>query len=338
MTGDFEQRKATTTQATIAAVLAALAGFVFAAPLARAADLTVSPAIIDDQGLPNDILNYTLTLTNTSGRLLNVYASVYEITASGSIPFADPASSDRPALLADWISVDRGAMLLSPGATETIPVGVTINPFATAGEYHAVIAFVEGDTRDEAEENLDGAPQALVDITVESNLKEELQLVSFVPEKDFYSGFPVSVDYTIKNTGDVPSTPGGDVIFYDRVGHEIGSVPVNPGGTAIAPNGTETFTASWKDGSGMGQYKAGLEATYGAQDAQLADTAVFWVLPWQKIIAIFGALLAVVIVVAVLIHRKYMEYHYQRRALIQHLMNTKHVVDLRGPERTERRK
>ena len=319
-----------------AAIMAfSAAAWMRAAPVAHAADLTVAPAVIDTSGVPDDMFNYTLTVTNTSGRQLNVFASVYELTASGTQPFTDPASSDRPAFLADWIGISRGAMIFAPGETKTIPMSVTINPYATAGDYHAVVAFVEGGTRAEAEQHLDGAPQALVNFTVISDLKEELQLVSFGPEKRVSAGFPVVVDYAIKNTGDVPSDPGGDVIFYDRIGHDLGSVPVNPEGISIAPGDTKNFTASWNGAGGMGEYKVGLEAAYGAQDAQLADTAIFWILPWKELLAIFITLLIVVIVAASFLHREYAKRHHRRRQLIEHLLKNKQVIDLKHPHHHE---
>jgi hypothetical protein len=297
-----------------------------------AADIAIAPAVIDDHGLPQDIFNYTLTVTNKSSVQKNIFASVYEITAGGNQPFIDPSLANRPASLADWITVSRGAITLQPGEAKKIPVGVTINPYATAGDYHAVIAFVEGSTRDEAERHLSGAPQALVNFAVASNKKEILKLASFTPDKRFSSGFPVSVGYTIKNTGDVPSTPSGLVLFYDRIGHEVGSVPANASNIIIAPGESHTFTADWNDAkAGMGQYQAALQVTYGANDAQLADTILFWILPWQKILIIFFVLLAVAIGCAMMFHRSYLARHHRRLRAIENLTKGRHVVDLRHP-------
>ncbi len=330
-----------------------LIAFIFAAAFAgcvpvpvparaqAAPDLTVAPAVIDGNGVADDIFNYTLTVTNTTSRQLNVFASVYELTASGTQPFTDPASSDRPALLADWISISRGAMMFAPGETKTIPMSVTINPYATAGDYHAVVAFVEGGTRVDAETHLDGAPQAFVNFTVASNLKDQLQLQSFAPARRFSSGFPVSVEYVVANTGDVPESPSGEVIFYDRIGHELGSVPANPDSVSIAPGDTHAFTVEWGGGGGgMGEYKAGLQMTYGPQDAQLADTAIFWILPWKELLAIFFVLLLLVIIAAILIHRSYAGRHHRRRRAIERILASRHeggstTIDLKHPRRHE---
>ena len=291
-----------------------------ATAVAYAADLTVSPAVIDGNGVPNDILNYSLTVTNTTGRQLNVFASVYELTPSGTQPFVDPSMSNRPALLADWISVTRAAMTFAPGESKTLPVTVQVNPYAAAGDYHAVIGFVEGGTRVAAETQLNGAPQAMVNMSVASNLTASLRINNFAPAKGFYSSFPVVLNYAIENTGDVASTPTGQVIFYDRLGREIGSVDANASAVEIAPGEKHSFTAEWKDGGSFGQYKAVLDLSYGAGDARIQNTALVWILPWQKLIIIFGTLFAVMIVLAIWLHRQYEKRHHRRRLAIENLL------------------
>ncbi len=317
--------------------MSALAVFSIAAPaLARAAGLTVTPAVVDDHGLPDDILNYTLTVTNTDDHMVNVFASVYNLTADGKQDFTDTSVVDaslaaKSVSLANWISVSRAAMIFAPHETKQIPVTINISPYATAGTYHAVIAFVEGGTRADAETNLNGAPQALVDLMVESNAKEELTLAKFSAETPFASSFPIRFVYTLENTGDVSSTPTGLVLFYDRVGHELGSVNANPQATAIAPGESRSFTVQLGSGQGFGQYKATLDLTYGASDATIEDVALVWVLPWQKLLVIFTGLLAVVVVLAVFLHRQYEKRHRRRVGMMQRILANRHVVDLRHP-------
>lgn len=326
-----------------------------AIPAARAAhadDLTVTPAVIDAHGLPRDILSYTLTVTNNTNVQQIVFASVNELTADGKQAFLDPSVSNRPETLADWISVDRGSMTFQPGETKTLPVGININPSATQGDYHAVIEFVEGATRDQAEQHLDGAPQAIINVSVASDATELLQIDSFTATKYFNSSFPADFNYTIENTGDVPSTPIGQVLFYDRTGHEIGSVNANPSSTSIVPGTTALFTATWAKGPGLGQYKAVLDLTYGANDATLESVALFWILPWMKLLIVFGLLFILVIVGAIFLHREYEKRHHRRQQFIENLLKrppvplvpprppmppmpprTPVVVDLRGPKK-----
>lgn len=304
----------------------------FFAPIARAADITASPAVIDAHGLPRDMFNYGVTVTNTGGRPENIFAAVHELTADGKQAFTDPSISDRPASLANWIEISRGAILLQPGGSTTLPVGITINPFATSGEYHAVISFVEGGTRADAEQHLDGAPQVLVNMAVASNDKEVLVLEGFGASKAFYPSFPVDINFTLENKGNVPSIPLGVVLFYDRIGHELGSVDANPDNVPVAPGEKKPFTVTWKDGPNFGQYKAVVQLAYGAQAATLADTALFWILPWQKLLIIFGTLLVIFIFLAIWLHKKYEKQHYARARAMERFMKQGKLLDLRHPK------
>lgn len=309
----------------------------FASPLmhaAHAADITVFPAVIDGSGTPNDIINYALTITNTTNQQENVFATVCELTATGLQVFADPSDADRATLLADWISISRGAILLMPGQSTTTPVQVQISPYADSGDYHAVIAFVTGDTRDDAEDNLSGAPQALINMSVASGLTVSLRVDSFSPDKNFYTAFPVAFDYSIENNGEATATPSGQVMFYDRTGHELGEVDANPSATAISPGATQSFTAQWTKGGSFGQYKAILDLSYDGSDNNLENTALVWVLPWQKLLAIFGTFFILTIILALWLHHQYEKRHRRRRRALEHLLkkrNFETTLDLRHP-------
>lgn len=320
--------------------MAAIALF-FAGPMlhaAHAADITVFPAVIDGSGTPNDIMNYSLTITNNSSQQENVFATVCELTANGLQVFANPSEEDRTTLLADWISVSRGAILLMPGQSTTTPVQVQISPYAAAGEYHAVVAIVEGDTRDDAEHDLTNAPEAIINMGVASGLTVSLRVDDFSPDKNFYTAFPVAFDYSIENNGEATATPTGQVMFYDRTGHELGEVDANPNAVAISPGAKQSFTTQWVNGGSFGQYKAVLDLSYAGGDNDLQDTALVWVLPWEKLLAAGGILFLLTIVVALWLHRRYEKRHRRRQQALENLLKKRKAepvfettLDLRHP-------
>ncbi|MGB7958165.1 MAG: hypothetical protein WCF77_05015 [Minisyncoccia bacterium] len=310
--------------------------------VAHADGLVVSPSVIDGNGVPNDILNYSLTITNQTGRQENIFAVVCELTPSGTVIFANPSVSDGPILLADWMSVSRAAIMLLPGESTTTPLTVQINPHAAAGNYHATVAFVTGDTRFDATQSLVGAPQALINISVASDLVASLRVDGFAAEKGFYTAFPVTFNYIIENNGDITTAPSGEVMFYDRLGHEVGSVDANPNSESVAPGEKKSFSAKWQNGGNLGEYKAILDLSYGDMNDRLENTALVWVLPWKKLIAVFGGLFVLTIVLALLLHRRYEKRHRLRRRAIENLLKKRkeetpqnnfqkgeHVLDMR---------
>jgi hypothetical protein len=313
------------------AILFMLCGF----RIAHADGLVVSPAVIDGSGVPNDILNYTLTVTNTAGTMQNVFASVYDLTPSGTQPVTDPSGPNRNESLSAWISVSRAATQLAPGETRQFPLSVQIDPYAIAGDYHAVVAFVVGGTRPDAEQHLAGAPQTLVNLAVASNLVASLKVDSFAANKAFYSSFPASFTYTLENTGDLAVAPVGQIVFYDKDGHQLDAIDANPDSIVIQPKEKKSFMFDWAHNGGFGQYKAVLSLTYGNKDDRLENTALVWVLPWKKLLIIFTSLFIVIIVLALWLHHEYEKRYHRRRRAIENLIK-KHsrpapTLDLRHP-------
>jgi hypothetical protein len=316
------------------AALAVLVGI--PALRADAANITVLPAVIDGSGVPGDILNYSVTVTNAGTSQENLFATVAELTPSGTQAFSDPSLADRSVSLAAWTSVSRAAILLPPGASTATPITVQIDPQAIAGDYHVTITFSPGNTRVEAEQHLADAPQALLDIAVASNLTASLQIDGFSAVKGFYEGFPVAFHYIIENTGNVASTPSGQVALYDRLGHEVGSLDTNPDGVSIAPGAKHAFTVSWGSGGSFGQYRAMLDVSYGSGE-KLESTAIVWILPWKKLAVILGGLFLAMIALALLLHRRYEHRRRRRRQTIEHILKKRsteeptrsHIIDLR---------
>ena len=123
-------------------------------------------------------------------------------------------------------------------------------------------------------------------------------------------------------------------MFYDRLGHEIDSVDANPDAVNIAPGGKKSFAVQWADGGGFGQYKAVLDISYGPSNDKLENTALVWVLPWEKLAVIFGAFFIFMIVLSVWLHREYEKRYHRRRRAIEHLLKKKNfetTIDLRHP-------
>jgi hypothetical protein len=108
-------------------------------------------------------------------------------------------------------------------------------------------------------------------------------------------------------------------------------VDANPDGVAVAPQQKHTFLVPWQNGGGLGQYKASLDLRYGPLDSTLQDVAMFWILPWLKLLIIFMVLLVIMVVLAVFLHREYERRHHRRMLAVEHLLKTRSVLDLRHP-------
>ncbi len=283
------------------AVAFALALMQIGAPSIALADgsmgLTVTPVVIDEKGKIRDILNETLTLTNTGVGTLTLFPSINDVNdANGQQPFAYAQNaSGLTASLSNWTELSRGVIDLAPGETKTVPFVITISPNAIPNTYHANITFTQGTTREEADAN---PPLATVEVNLEvdADIHEAMQLVKFSSDNVVFTGDDVLFNYALQNIGNQNLAPTGQIDIYDRNGEEVASVDVNKEGNSISPDQTAQLASVWSGASGFGKFKALLTVNYGSQQASVQDTVFFWVIPWkQLLIGFFVTMVAVVI-------------------------------------------
>ena len=270
--------------------LVGLCSFFIPTPLRAAEIITTAPAVFDFKAKARDILPEKIILTNKSDVKLNIYTFVNNVlAATGEAKFLDPVAADHSSSLANWILISRGVLELAPGEKKAIDFSVEVNMRAKPGIYHAIISFAAGATRAEAEANLNGAAKININLEVLDNAKEIMEIKKFMPDKNIFSKFPVSFSYTLANSGDRSLLPTGRILIYNRRGEEVSVIVINPKAANIEPQTSKNFQAVWPDGKDFGKYKALLNIEYGnGQRKTLHDVIFFWVIPWQKLLIIFG--------------------------------------------------
>lgn len=272
---------------------------------------TVTPLVVDVEAEARDIFERTITITNTGDAPVTLYPTVNNISIDdgGTIQqFYTPVESDRTASLASWIEISRAGINLKIGETRTVTLTLRVNPAPKPGVYHAFVGFGNGGNRDEAEKQIrEGrAPGTIVTVTIKEDKNELLKLSHFLINRFITKAENEAAVYTIKNPGDTTLVPTGDVIIYDNRGREVSSLPVNPDKLEIAAGAEQKFTATMPVAGLFGKYKAFLSVEYGDnQIASVQDTAFFYVFPLKKILIVFGTLSLIMIVAAILLHRKY---------------------------------
>lgn len=275
-----------------------------------AADYSVSPLLIENTVEPRDMSEETVKITNTSNRKLRIFPTVNQITLGegGEIKtFVPPSMSDNTTSITSWISVTRGRVEINPGETIKIPVTITVNPNAVAGEYHAFIGFAEGSDRDEAEVQVKNgrALGVIVRLSLVEKRSEYLRLNRFVIDRFVTNHAEATVSYELENVGGLPITPTGEIIFYDSRGVEIAAMNVNEDKKSIQANNTEKFSQTLPDVGTIGRRKALLNIEYGTSlRANLYDTTYFNVVPLLPLLIAFGLLLLLSVLLVLYYHKR----------------------------------
>jgi hypothetical protein len=281
-------------------------------PTTLGASYSVAPLVIDRELEKRESITETITLTNTSDQLIRIFPTVNEVSVEdgGKVQtFIEPSMiKDRATSITSWIEIGRGRIELKPKESKEVTLTVRVNPEVTAGEYHAFIGFPEGSNRPEAEKIVytGSAPGTVLRIGVDKVQNEFLRLLSFKTDRFVKKSGEGIVRMTLTNAGDSPVVPGGEVIFYDKRGVEVGAAEVNSDKVSIEPKQEAQFSVTIPDTLTMGKYKAFLSLEYGTTlRTSINDTAFFYVLPLKQLLIFFGIIVLVTLVLTLFIHRRF---------------------------------
>jgi len=258
-----------------------------------AADMSVSPSVIDKEGKPRDIVKGEIILKNLTGRKISVFPDV-----------KDFAKDAGPSSMTGWVELSRGVIEIDAGEARAVPYLLHINYDAKPGHYHAVLWFGTGSFRGEAEGHPERSAEILMNVKVLDDAIERLQLATFIPDRQIFPTEEAQFSFGLQNTGNRLVAPGGNLRIFDRRGREIAVVPVNTDRKIISPEGKELLAAAWNAEGMFGRYKAVLDLEYGGQLKQITDTTFFWVLPWGKTLSLFTGMSVAIVVITILLHAR----------------------------------
>lgn len=283
--------------------------FICFATQVEAADFTVRPFLIDKTVEAREILTEDIVLVNESGRKLNIYSTVNEITvdADGDIKeFVSPVMTDRTNTITSWVEVMRGRITLEAGASTTIPLTIRVHPQALPGEYHMFIGFYPTQKAHEAEAAAmrGDADGVIVKLTIEDKSEEFVRITSYLIDRFVVRESQRLATIEVENLGDTAEVPKGEIVFFNSVGEELTSVPVNEDGVSINPGEKKTLTASIPFGSELGRYKANVTLQYGSkQRATIYDTTQFFMMPFHIMVVILFSIVLLSFLIVWLLRR-----------------------------------
>lgn len=270
----------------------------------------VTPRIIDRDVEKREIFTEILKVTNNANHVIEVYPSVNQVAVDegGDITeFLSPSMTDKTVTITSWLSIRRAAHSIKPGETVEIPLEVKIHPEAEAGVYHAVIGFGTGRNREEALQKVQSgsAPSVFLTLRIDQEQTELLKLGNFFIDRFVTKGDNKAIHYALSNPGEAEVVPKGEIIFYNTRGEEVASIPVNPDKETIVPGQKSEYEVAAPIEHMLGKYKAFLTIDYGTEQvASVYDTVYFYVLPWQKLLIIFGIVLVFAIILTIILHRR----------------------------------
>lgn len=294
-------------------VLLILVAFVciYSTQSVQAAEYTVAPMAFNLNVERRDIINETVTLTNTSDRQVRLYASVHEVATDGEgvvHAFTMPDGNARATTPTSWVEISRARIVLAAGEKREIPFTIRMNPYTEPGEYSVFIGFATASNQPQATAKVmaGNAPGTLINLLVDKKQNHFLRLESFLIDKFVTNTNTETVSLRFHNPGEVATIPQGEVIFYDSKGREVAATPLNTESAKVDAANSAAYTVSLPDELPMGRYKAFLAAEYGdTLRVNLNDTTFFYVVSIPQLLAIFAGLFLLTIILMWLWYRRH---------------------------------
>jgi hypothetical protein len=109
---------------------------------------------------------------------------------------------------------------------------------------------------------------------------------------------PLTFPLLFRNTGNVHLDPFGKITITNMYGGNVGELEV--AAFYALPGSLRSREVIWKHPPLFGRYTAILALHRGYSDIVDEQTVTFWVVPWKMIVAVIGALVAVVLVSRIL--------------------------------------
>ena len=282
-----------------------------------ASEIVVRPFLIDAQLEPRESYEDTIVLKNNyPTRKAVLFATVNEISVDsvGEIKeFVSPVMTDRTNTVTSWVEITRGRIEIVPGEITEVPLTVRVHPQAQPGEYYVFIGMVEAAKRPVAEAiALSGkADGVILKVVVEDNRTDSMRIGSFLIDRFVTGEDSRVIEIEVENSGELESTPAGEIVFYDSRGAEVSSVPVNTQGVVVGPGETKIIETNVPLENTFGRYKANVSLEYGAnQRASLYDTTYFYMIPMQFLIVGLVGILVVSLLITLLFRRMLHTHEY----------------------------
>ncbi len=268
-------------------------------------DLTVYPAVVEQQITPGTPSRFLLQFRNNSNTLINGKIKVADYVISdkeGTPIIVDDKQVSMKYAAAKWITPLNSEVAVP--ANDYVAVNISVNPPEEVGPcgHYAIVYFEpfelapigsEGQ-QTKSESSIINKIGALVNLKTKSQTcKQDMSVVGFTAPQFLEYG-PVKVSFDLYNKGDVHISPVGTVTAKNLMSSEVDSVAIKD--QRIFPETAKAYTASVGQKYMIGRYSITLQGKYGDSNLPFMKTLYVWVFPWKVATIIVLALIILFII------------------------------------------
>lgn len=283
--------------------------------------LTISPARAELTADPGETITESFLIINEQATEQTYYTSVENFESQGETGTPNFTASKEG--LPSWITVEE-KVTLKAGERVKVPYTVTVPADADAGGHFAAIFLsTVPPTLGEGQVSVGAKVGMLVLLKVTGDVKEEGGLLTFSTKEDkkLFTNLPVDLVYRFSNTGADRVKPEGFITVKNIFGGEIAKIDANKSLGNVLPNSVRRFEARIGDveapkvsapffehvrfqmnNFSLGMYTATVNLSFG--NSSVSERSItYFMLPWQLLSLVTGALLIAILVIASLLKR-----------------------------------
>jgi len=283
-------------QSIIVAGTGAVVAFAGSAQAATTQSFQISPPTANYAADPGNNVQGSIKVTNLTGEPIALNVGRQNFVAKGEEGEIELVDNANPLYsLAPWFGVPAGVIEVAPRSTVVVPYTIDIPVNAEPGGRYGSIIF--SSIPPKLPSGVSGAAvqqtiAAIIFQRINGAALENLEMASFLPDKNFSEYGPVTLSTRIKNTGNVHEKPTGSITIKNMFGFTVDTLKLDehfviPGSVRHLKN---DWPVSGKHKFLIGRYTAELNATY-AGGKKLTATTSFTVLPWKLLAVAFIVLL-----------------------------------------------
>ena len=242
----------------------------------------ITPSRFEFTAYEGSVVEEALQFTNGTDEWLSLNLEGADFRPEGeSGDIVVGETSDERRSLAGWIIPGDGEYVAPAQGTVLLPFSIAVPRNAAPGVYWGVLVV-----RTEGSVHLG----SILFLTVRGEAREGLSLESFFePSHGSGSGTSAGFVVRLRNNGETLLKPEGAITLL-RFGREVLRLPLPV--ENVLPVAVRRLEVPLAESLGLGSYGAMLEIRYGLERRVIRAQTTFWVVPWLKVLVVFGVLAA----------------------------------------------
>lgn len=258
---------------------------------------TASPPRLELETLPNNTLQETLKLTNSSDTVqtYSISASDFIVNDSQGTPIPVTQSVSGRWSLASWLTTTPSTITVEPNQSVLVTLLVKVPQEALPGGHYAMVTFepTATDITNQTGSTIASRVGTLVYLKVQGDITEAAYLKQLTVGKKWFEYGPVDITAEIENQGDIHLKPTGQIEITDLLNRPI--MMENLDEVNIFPFASRIHQWQLPNKYYLGRFKVKLEASAGTSALPITGVIYFWVLPYKEISVVLAAIILVII-------------------------------------------